>query len=65
MVMSLISYIGTERNILTKRPTTATRSSCRTHPDQSGSRKAAPLSSGDLLATTLPTLFRAADARRL
>jgi glutamate synthase domain-containing protein 2/glutamate synthase domain-containing protein 1/glutamate synthase domain-containing protein 3 len=62
MVMSLISYIGTERNILDERP-----ENCHTlklpHPILTNHdlEKLRRVSSGDLLATTLPTLFRAAD----
>ncbi|MGA2349622.1 MAG: glutamate synthase large subunit [Terracidiphilus sp.] len=62
MVMSLISYIGTERNILDEAP-----DNCHTlklpHPILTNRdlEKLRRVSSGDLLATTLPTLFRAAD----
>ncbi len=62
MVMSLISYIGTERNILDETP-----ENCHTlklpHPILSNRdlEKLRRISSGDLLATTLPALFRAAD----
>ncbi|MGA8044577.1 MAG: glutamate synthase central domain-containing protein, partial [Terracidiphilus sp.] len=62
MVMSLISYIGTERNILDESP-----ENCHTlklpHPILSNRdlEKLRRVSSGDLLATTLPALFRAAD----
>src|ERR1700685_2543487 len=62
MVMSLISYIGTERNILDETP-----QHCRTlklpHPILTNRdlEKLRRISSGDLLATTLPALFRAAD----
>jgi glutamate synthase domain-containing protein 2/glutamate synthase domain-containing protein 1/glutamate synthase domain-containing protein 3 len=62
MVMSLISYIGTERNILDEAP-----ENCHTlklpHPILTNYdlEKLRRVSSGDLLATTLPTLFRAAD----
>ena len=62
MVMSLISYIGTERNILHEAP-----ANCHTlklnHPilTNRNLEKLRRVSSGDLLATTLPTLFRAAD----
>src|SRR5208337_2280983 len=49
LVMSLISYIGTERNILDEAP------------DNCHTLKLRRVSSGDLLATTLPALFRAAD----
>ncbi len=62
MVMSLISFIGTERNILEEKP-----ENCHTlklpHPIL-GNRdleKLRRVSSGDLLAITLPALFRAAD----
>jgi glutamate synthase domain-containing protein 2/glutamate synthase domain-containing protein 1/glutamate synthase domain-containing protein 3 len=62
MVMSLISYIGTERNILDEQPI-----NCHTlklpHPILTNRdlEKLRRVSSGDLLATTIPTLFRAAD----
>ena len=62
LVMSLISYIGTERNILNEAP-----ENCHTlklpQPILSNRdlEKLRRVSSGDLLATTLPTLFRAAD----
>jgi len=59
MVMSLISYIGTERNILDEQP-----ENCHTlklaEPILSNRdlEKLRRVSRGDLLATTLPTLFR-------
>ena len=62
LVMSLISYIGTERNILEEAP-----DNCHTlklpHPILTNRdlEKLRRVSSGDLLATTLPALFRAAD----
>ena len=62
MVMSLISYIGTERNILNEAP-----ENCHTlklpHPILTNRdlEKLRRVSSGDLLATTLPALFRAED----
>src|SRR5579862_213568 len=62
LVMSLISYIGTERNILDEQP-----ENCHTlklpHPllTNRDLEKLRRVSSGDLLATTLPALFRAAD----
>ena len=62
LVMSLISYIGTERNILDEQP-----DNCHTlklpHPILTNRdlEKLRRVSSGDLLATTLQTLFRAAD----
>ena len=62
MVMSLISYIGTERNILDETP-----ENCHTlklpHPILTNRdlEKLRRVSRGDLLATTLPALFRAAD----
>jgi glutamate synthase domain-containing protein 2/glutamate synthase domain-containing protein 1/glutamate synthase domain-containing protein 3 len=65
MVMSLISYIGTERNILDEAP-----ENCHTlklpHPllTNRDLEKLRRVSSGDLLATTLPTLFRAEDGER-
>jgi len=64
LVMSLISYIGTERNILNEAP-----ENCHTlkipHPILTNRdlEKLRHISSGDLLATTLPTLFRAADGQ--
>jgi glutamate synthase domain-containing protein 2/glutamate synthase domain-containing protein 1/glutamate synthase domain-containing protein 3 len=60
MVMSLISYIGTERNILEETP-----ENCHTlklpHPILTNRdlEKLRRISSGDLLAITLPVLFRA------
>jgi len=62
LVMSLISYIGTERNILEEEP-----DNCHTlklpHPILTNRdlEKLRRVSSGDLLATTLPALFRAED----
>jgi len=62
MVMSLVSYIGTERNILDETP-----ENCHTlklpHPILTNRdlEKLRRVSKGDLLATTLPTLFRAED----
>ena len=62
LVMSLISYIGTERNILDETP-----ENCHTlklpHPllTNRDLEKLRRVSSGDLLATTLPALFRAED----
>ena len=62
LVMSLISYIGTERNILDEKP-----ENCHTlkmpQPILSNRdlEKLRRISSGDLLATTLPALFRASD----
>jgi glutamate synthase (NADPH) large chain len=62
LVMSLISYIGTERNILDEAP-----DNCHTlklpHPILTNRdlEKLRRISSGDLLATTLPALFRAED----
>ncbi|HEY0757802.1 MAG TPA: glutamate synthase large subunit [Acidisarcina sp.] len=62
MVMSLISYIGTERNILEETPlncqTLCLPTPILTNRDLEKLRR---VSSGDLLATTLPALFRAAD----
>ncbi|HTQ57328.1 MAG TPA: glutamate synthase large subunit [Bryobacteraceae bacterium] len=63
MVMSLISYIGTERNILEETP-----QHCHTlklpHPILSNRdlEKLRRVSHGDFLATTLPTLFPVAAA---
>jgi glutamate synthase domain-containing protein 2/glutamate synthase domain-containing protein 1/glutamate synthase domain-containing protein 3 len=65
LVMSLISYIGTERNILDETP-----ENCHTlklpHPILSNRdlEKLRRVSAGDLLATTLPALFRAEDGER-
>ncbi len=65
LVMSLISYIGTERNILDEKP-----ENCHTlrlpHPILSNREleKLRRVSSGDLLATTLPTLFRAEEGEK-
>jgi glutamate synthase domain-containing protein 2/glutamate synthase domain-containing protein 1/glutamate synthase domain-containing protein 3 len=65
MVMSLISYIGTERNILDEAP-----ENCHTlklpHPILTNRdlEKLRRVSTGDLLATTLPALFRAADGEQ-
>jgi len=62
MVMSLISYIGIERNILEETP-----KNCHTlklpHPILTNRdlEKLRRISSGDLLAITLPTLFRAEE----
>ena len=62
MVMSLISYIGTERNILDEMP-----ENCHTlklpHPILTNREleKLRRVSTSDLLATTLPALFRVAD----
>ena len=62
MVMSLISYIGTERNILEETP-----ENCHTlklpHPILTNRdlEKLRRVSRGDLLAITLPALFRAED----
>ncbi|HEY1401595.1 MAG TPA: glutamate synthase large subunit, partial [Terriglobales bacterium] len=62
MVMSLVSYIGTERNILEETP-----ENCHTlklpHPILTNRdlEKLRRVSRGDLLAITLSALFRAAD----
>ncbi len=62
MVMSLVSYIGTERNILDETP-----EHCHTlklpHPILTNRdlEKLRRISQGDFLAMTLPMLFRAAD----
>ena len=62
MVMSLISYIGTERNILAE-----SAENCHTlklpHPILTNREleKLRRVSRGDLLAITLPALFRASD----
>ena len=63
--MSLISYIGTERNILDETP-----QHCHTlklpHPILTNRdlEKLRRVSQGDFLATTLPTLFPAADGEK-
>jgi glutamate synthase domain-containing protein 2/glutamate synthase domain-containing protein 1/glutamate synthase domain-containing protein 3 len=65
LVMSLISYIGTERNILNEEP-----ENCHTlklpHPILTlrDLEKLRRVSSGDLLATTIPALFRAEDGEK-
>jgi glutamate synthase (NADPH) large chain len=65
LVMSLISYIGQERNILDEAP-----ENCHTlklpHPllTNRDLEKLRRVSSGDLLATTLPALFRAEDGEK-
>ena len=65
MVMSLISYIGTERNILDETP-----QHCHTlklpHPILTNRdlEKLRRVSQGDFLATTLPTFFRVEDGER-
>jgi len=65
MVMSLISYIGTERNILDETP-----QHCRTlklpHPILTNRdlEKLRRVSQGDFLATTLPTLFPVDDGEK-
>ena len=65
MVMSLISYIGTERNILDETP-----QHCHTlrlpHPilGNRSLEKLRRVSQGDFLATTLPTLFPAEDGEK-
>jgi glutamate synthase (NADPH/NADH) large chain len=62
MVMSLTSYIGTERNILVERP-----ENCHTlkmpHPVLTNRdlEKLRRVSRGDLLASTLPTIFSAQE----
>ncbi len=62
MVMSLISYIGIERNILEEKPlnchTLKLPHAILTNRDLEKLRR---ISTGDLLATTLPALFRAQD----
>ena len=65
MVMSLISYIGAERNILAETP-----EHCHTlklpHPilNNRDLEKLRRVSHGDFLATTLPTLFPVAEGER-
>jgi glutamate synthase domain-containing protein 2/glutamate synthase domain-containing protein 1/glutamate synthase domain-containing protein 3 len=65
LVMSLTSYIGTERNILDETP-----QHCHTlklpHPILTNRdlEKLRRVSRGDFLATTLPTLFRAGDGEK-
>src|SRR5262249_48194863 len=65
MVMSLISYIGTERNILDEAPenchTLKLPQPILTNRDLEKLRR---LSRGDLLATTIPTLFRVHEGER-
>jgi len=65
LVMSLISYIGTERNILDETPqnchTLRMPQPILTNRDLEKLRR---VSSGDLLATTLPALFRAEDGEK-
>jgi glutamate synthase domain-containing protein 2/glutamate synthase domain-containing protein 1/glutamate synthase domain-containing protein 3 len=62
LVMSLVSYIGSERNILDETP-----KHCQTlklaHPilENKDLEKLRRMSRGDFLATTLPTLFRVQD----
>jgi glutamate synthase (ferredoxin) len=62
MVMSLTSYIGTERNILDERPenchTVKLSAPVLSNRDLEKLRR---VSRGDLLATTLPMLFRVKD----
>ncbi len=62
LVMSLISYIGCERNILDETPehchTVKLENPILTNRDF---EKLKRVSQGDFLATTIPTLFRAAD----
>ena len=65
MVMSLISYIGTERNILDETP-----KHCHTlrmpHPILTNRdlERLRRVSQGDYLCTTLPTLYRAEDGAK-
>src|ERR1041384_3800892 len=62
MVMSLISFIGTERNILEE--TADNRHPLKLpHPILTNRdlEKLRRVATGDLLAITLPALFRAAD----
>ncbi|MGH9661375.1 MAG: glutamate synthase central domain-containing protein, partial [Bryobacteraceae bacterium] len=65
MVMSLVTYIGRERNILDETPR-----HCHTlrieHPILTNRdlEKLRRVSQGDFLATTLPTLFRAAEGEK-
>ena len=62
MVMSLISYIGSERNILDEAPENCHMLKLE-HPLLSNREleKLRRVSNRDLLATTLPALFRASD----
>ena len=64
MVMSLISYIGTERNILDETPQPLPHAQAApSHPHQPRSlEKLRRVSHGDFLATTLPTLFPVSSA---
>ncbi len=65
LVMSLISYIGIERNILDEAPenchTLRLPNPILTNRDLEKLRR---VSAGDLLATTLPALFRAEDGEK-
>ncbi|HEX6879699.1 MAG TPA: glutamate synthase large subunit [Terriglobales bacterium] len=65
MVMSLISYIGTERNILEETPqnchTLKLPQPVLTNRDLEKLRR---VSRGDLLATTLPMAFRSAEGEK-
>jgi glutamate synthase domain-containing protein 2/glutamate synthase domain-containing protein 1/glutamate synthase domain-containing protein 3 len=65
MVMSLTSYIGTERNILEETPqhchTLKLEQPILTNHDLEKLRR---VSQGDFLATTLPTLFRVEDGEK-
>src|ERR1700677_2709798 len=63
MVMSLISYIGSERNILQAGPENCHMLKLE-HPLLTNREleKLRRVSAGDLLATTLPALFRASEA---
>ncbi|MCU0226987.1 MAG: glutamate synthase large subunit, partial [Bryobacterales bacterium] len=62
LVMSLVSYIGSERNILDETPEHA-QTLKLDHPilENKHLEKLRRVSKGDFLATTLPTLFRVAD----
>jgi glutamate synthase (NADPH) large chain len=64
MVMSLTSYIGTERNILDETPenchTLKLPQPILTNRDLEKLRR---VSTGDLLATTIPTLFRVEEGK--
>ncbi len=62
LVMSLVSYIGSERNILDETPEHA-QTLKLDHPilENRHLEKLRRVSRGDFLATTLPTLFRVAD----
>ncbi len=64
MVMSLVSYIGTERNVLEEAPENCHMLEARASAAQQSAKpwkKLRRVSHRDLLATTLPALFRAGE----